>query len=365
MAAFTIYFLVIGLIAPAIGGLVDRHGPKRVMAIGAVVMGSGFIVLSLMNDLWHFYGGYVLIGMGQTGVGMISVTAVISNWFKRRRGTAIGIMSTGIGAGGLVLAPVIGGYLIPNLGWSWSYRILAVLVWLLIPLVLAVIRTRPADLGLYPDGVAQPEPETANGISRSSSGGLTLKQAVATSAFWLIAVSYFTNGFSQVGLIQTQVPYLEDIGFPVGAAAGALGVVGLGSLIGKFSFGWLCDRMPAKYVWCISLGFQLVGTIVLMLMNPSSPLALVWLYAIVMGFGVGGWLPTMSMMVSGVFGLASYGVIYGMITLAQSAGSATGPLMAGYMYDATGTYRWIFIIFLALYAVAIPAILAMRRPGPK
>jgi len=361
MAAFTIYFLVMGVAAPTIGNLVHRFGPRRVMATGASIAGLGFISLSLMNNLWHFYGGYILIGVGQAGAGIVPITAVVSNWFQKRRGTAIGIMATGIGAGGLALAPLIGGYLIPNLDWRASYRVLALLAWTLIPLALLVIRAKPADMGLYPDGMQAPE-VVATETSPLTDKGLTLKMALATSGFWLIVVSYLTNGFSQVGVVQNQVPYLEDIGFPVAMAAGVLGVVGLGSLIGKFGFGWLCDRIAPKYAWSISLGFQLTGTVILMRIGSASPLAMVWLYAIIMGLGVGGWLPTMSMLVSTNFGLASYGIIFGMLTLAQCVGTATGPLLAGYMYDTMSTYHWAFIIFLALYTVAMPTILAVRHP---
>ena len=95
---------------------------------------------------------------------------------------------------------------------------------------------------------------------------------------------------------------------------------------------------------------------------PASPLAIIWLYAIMMGLGIGSWLPTMSMLTSTSFGLASYGAIFGVVNLAESIGAATGPLMAGYLYDITNTYHWAFTIFLALYAIAIPAILVLRRP---
>ena len=96
--------------------------------------------------------------------------------------------------------------------------------------------------------------------------------------------------------------------------------------------------------------------------KPASPLAIIWLYVAVVGLGAGAWLPTMSMLISTNFGLAAYGTIFGMANLAQSIGVATGPLMAGYMYDTMGTYHWAFIVFLALYAVAMPTILAVRRP---
>ncbi|MFC2016962.1 MFS transporter [Chloroflexota bacterium] len=362
MAASTIFFLVMGVASPFIGRLVDRYGARKIMSIGAFVAGFGFILLSLMDNLWYIYGGWAVVGGAIAAIGPIPTTAVVLHWFKKRRGTTIGIMTTGVGAGGFALAPLVGGYLIPSFGWRASYLALALLTWILIPLVLLVIRTKPADMGLYPDGMEAPETVAGAKASLSATEGLTLKMALATPAFWLISVSFLANDFSKIGVLQNQVPYIQDIGFPVATAATALGVVGLGSLIGKLVFGWLCDRIQAKYACSISLGLTLAGTIILTSVRPASPLAIIWLYAIVMGLGVGGWLPTMSMLISTNFGLASYGAIFGIITLAQNIGTATGPLMAGYMYDAMNTYHWAFLIFLALYTAAIPAILAVRRP---
>ncbi len=362
MVGFTIFMACIGVTAPFIGRVVDRYGARNVIAIGAFVAGLGFILLSQTNNLWHFYGGYIIIGVGMSAAGPVPATAVVSNWFKKRRGTAIGIMSTGIGAGGLALAPLIGGYSIPNFGWSASYLALALLTWILIPLALLVIRTKPADMGLYPDGVKAPEVAAEAEASLSTSEGLSLKMALATSAFWLIAVSFLTGSLGHVGIVQNTVPHLEDIGFPRAAAATALGVLGLGSLIGKFGFGWLCDQIQAKYAWCIGLGLQLAAIFILMSVGPASPRTIIWLYAIVMGLGVGGWLPTMSMLISTNFGLASYGAIFGVITLAQNIGTATSPLMVGYMYDTMNTYHWAFLICLTINAVAIPTALLIRRP---
>jgi len=363
MAAFTIFYLVAGVASPFAGRVVDHYGAKKVISIGALIAGLGFVSLSSMNNLWHFYVSYAIIGVGMAAMGHVPSSAIVSNWFKKRRGTAIGIMSIGIGAGGFVLAPLVGGYLIPNFDWRFSYLVLAVLTWvLIIPLALLVIKTKPADMGLYPDGKQAPEAMSVTEASSLTTKGVTLQMALATSGFWLIAVSFLTGLFSQVGVLQHQVPYLEDIGFPVAMASGALGVVGLMSGIGKFGFGWLCDRIPAKYAWSIGLGFQAVSIIILINIEPSSPLTPIWLYAIMIGLGAGSWLPTMSILVSTNFGLAAYGAIYGAVTLFENIGVATGPLMAGYMYDATGNYHWAFIIFLVLHAVALPTALAVRRP---
>ena len=362
MTTLTIFFLVAGVTAPLIGRLVDRYGARAVMAVGAVVAGLGFVLLGFVDELWHFYGGYVVIGLGMSATGMTPATAVISNWFEKRRGMAIGVMSAGIGAGGLAVAPLVGAYLIPNFGWRIAYLTLAVLVWMLIPLALLVIRTRPADMGLYPDGRQGPEPRVDGQVSGQATEGLTARMALATTAFWLIGFSFITFGFSEVGILQNHVPYLEDVGFSAALAASVHGIVGLWSTIGKFGFGWLCDRILPKYVCAIGLGLQLVATILLMSVQPAAPRALLWLYAFMMGFGVGGWLPTMSMLVSTNFGLVAYGAIFGMISLTQSLGAGTGPLVAGYLYDAFGSYQQVFIIIIASFAVSMLSILAVRRP---
>jgi len=362
MFGFTIYFLLTGLAAPLVGSLVDRYGVKGVISVGALLTGLGFASLNLLQSIWHFYVAQFFIGAGTAAIGQVPASAMVSNWFVKRRGTAIGIMSTGIGVGILVLAPLTGGYLIPNFGWRVSYLALAIFTWVLIPLALFVVRTKPADMGLYPDGIEVTEDAAEAEASRLASQGLSLKMALGTSAFWLIAVTFFISGFSSLGVIQNQVPHLQDIGFPLATAANALTALGLGSAIGKFTFGWLCDLIKAKYACAISIVLLAVGAVILMSVKPASPLAIIWLCAITLGLGAGGWLPTMSVLTNINFGLKSYGAIFGMISLVQGIGGAFGPLFGGYMYDAMNTYRWAFIIFLALYAIALPAILSVRRP---
>ena len=362
MTALTISFLSISGTAPFIGRLVDRYGARRVMTIGASVAAGGFVLLSQTHSLWQFYASAAVVGIGNTATGIIPATTVVSNWFKKRRGTALGIMATGIGAGGVIMPQLIGNYLIPNFGWGRSYLVLALIVCITIPLVLLVMKTKPQDMGLYPDGVQDPEAVAEAKASTPNSAGLTMKMALGIPVFWLIAVSYLANAVTSNGMMQTQVPYLMDIGFSVATGVTVLTLVGVGSIIGKFTFGWLCDRIQAKYAWSIAAGLMIVSVIMLMNVNPTSSLAAIWLYAIIMGVGFGGWLPTMSFITSTNFGLTSYGTIFGMVVFAQGIGMATGPLIAGYMYDMTNTYTMAFIIFIALCVVTISTALAIRRP---
>jgi len=362
MTALTISFLSISGTAPFVGRLVDRYGVRRVMTIGASVAAGGFVLLSQTHSLWQFYAGSAVVGIGNTATGIIPATTVVSNWFKKRRGTALGIMATGIGAGGVIMPQLIGNYLIPNFGWGRSYLVLALIVCITIPLVLLVMKTKPQDMGLYPDGVQDPEAVAEAKASTPDSAGLTMKMALGVPVFWLIAVSYLANAVTSNGMMQTQVPYLMDIGFSVATGVTVLTLVGVGSIIGKFTFGWLCDRIQAKYAWSIAASLMIVSVIMLMNVGPTSSLAAIWLYAIIMGVGFGGWLPTMSFITSTNFGLTSYGTIFGMVVFAQGIGMATGPLIAGYMYDMTNTYTMAFIIFIALSVVTILTALAIRRP---
>lgn len=361
--AWTIYLLISGTTSPFVGRLISRYPARWVIATGAIIVGLGFIWLSLISQLWAFYLGYAIIGVGMATMGHVPSSTIVSNWFQKRRGTAVGIMSAGIGAGGFALSPLIGGFLIPNFGWRITYRAMAVLaVALVVPLAALLIKSRPADKGLYPDGEPAPEATDPTADQPSDTKGLTLKTAIATAAFWLIAISFLVGNFSQAGILQTQVPHLADIGFPVALAAGALGAVGFGSTIAKFVFGWLCDRMSPKYAWAIGLTLQAGSLLILMSVKPTTPVAIIWLYAILMGLSAGAWLPTMSMLVSTSFGLGAYGTIFGAASFFQSIGVATGPLMMGYMFDALGNYRLAYIIILALHAIALPTALVVRRP---
>jgi len=362
MVGFTIFWVMMGVASPLFGRVLDRHGARRAIPLGAIVMGLGFLVVSVMDSLLLFYLGYVLVGVGAAGIGPVPTSAIVSNWFRKKRGTAVGITSAGIGAGGFIMAPIVG-YLLGAFDWRTAYLSMAIIVWVsIIPLSLLLVRTRPEDVGLHPDGALKAEEPRCTGVGNGVVWGFTLRQAAVTLPFWLIAVSYLLGNFSSMGGLQSQVPNLNDIGFPTATAAAALGAIGFGSGVGKVFFGWLCDRMQPRLASAIGLTLQCAAVLILLQLRSDSPVALIWAYALLMGFGAGSWLPTMSMLVSGSFGLAFYGSVFGVVNLAQSVGTAVGPLVAGVMYDTMGTYRWAFMLFAALYAIAIPAVLLVRRP---
>ena len=364
MAGYTVFFVTMGLVSPLVGRIVDIHGARRVMPLGALIMGLGFAVLSVMHALFMLYVGYILIGIGAAGYGSVPCSAVVSNWFKKSRGTAIGLMSSGIGAGGVIIPPIVG-YMLERVGWSGAYFSLAVIVWVtIIPLSFLVIRTKPADLGLHPDNAAQ-APVDSPGTAGSAREGLPLRVAIGTAAFWLIAMSFVLSAFGRMGALQSQGPNLIDLGYSAATAALALSIIGFGSGVGKFIFGWLCDRTSLKLAGAIGIVLQTAGIVVILSITMNSPMAAIWAYSLLLGLGAGSWLPIVSMMTSGSFGLRHYGSIFGVISLLLNIGTAAGPLVAGLMFDAMGTYRAAFIVCTVLSSVAIPMILLVKRPDRK
>ncbi|MFC1580312.1 MFS transporter [Thermodesulfobacteriota bacterium] len=361
MGAFTCLYLALAVTSPLTGKAVDRLGAKSVMALGGAFMALGYALLFVLQSPLGFYIGNIIVGIGGSATGPIPATAVVSDWFRQKRGLAIGIMSMGVGVGGLVLAPLLGGFIIPGLGWRAGYLSISILACTTIPLALLVIKKREKDHVAAPIAGREEAPVRKD-RQISFTDDFSLRDALLSPALWLIATAIFLSQIALVGSIQSQVPYLQDIGFPVTTAATALGGIGLVSAFSKLFFGWLCDLIKPKYACAIGVFFMAVGTCILMFIETSSPLLIIWMYSLAMGFGGGSWLPIYSMIVSTSFGLASYGAIFGVVTLIQNVGVSIGPLFAGYIYDTTDGYHWSFVIFMVLYAVAIPTVLAVRRP---
>ncbi|MDD5313186.1 MAG: MFS transporter [Dehalococcoidia bacterium] len=353
MAALTIASVLSGLLSPLAGTIVHRWGAKNVIVIGALVFGAGMFGLSTINSLVEFYLYSALMGVGMTGIGPIPASTIVTQHFHERRGHAIGIMAAGIGLGGLILSPLIGGLLIPSFGWRASYIILAAFsVLALIPVTLLALRSK--ETPAVPAG----EPELQPHVSLS---GFTLRQSLSTPAFWLIMAVVFLLQVSQAGAIQNQVPYMNDLGYPVALASLCLGIIGLMSAVGKYVFGWLCDRIRANHASVVGMALQISGILLLINLTPASPGSMAITYALVLGFGTGSWLPTMSMMVSENFGAREYARIFGAVSLSQALGNGLGPLLTSMVFDFTGDYKIAFFCLLALYVISAPAALSIKK----
>jgi sugar phosphate permease len=362
MTGFTLFFICSAISAPFAGRMVHRFGARKVVATGALTSCIGYILLSQMSDLWQYFLGYALIGAGVAATGPVITTLIISNWFIRRRGMAIGAMSMGAGTAGLIFTFLVIVYLLPELGWSNSYLVFAAMTGLLsAPLAALVIRTQPSDMGQYPDGRHGSDLAGIDEDRATAAEGIRFKPALRTQAFWLLALAILFIS-THMGVMQNQIPHLEDLGFTAGIVASTMSIVAVMSTLGTLFFGWLCDKIRVKTSGIIAVVLLIISIVLLLNIDTDSPHLLIWAYAFILGTGIGGWMPTMSLLASSNFGLVAYGTIYGALNAFQSIGAAAAPIFSGYFYDTTGSYQMAFIITAIIIALGIPVVLAIRRP---
>jgi sugar phosphate permease len=358
-AGFAISILFIGpLFGISTGFLIDRFGPRRILISGLLFAGIAFIGYGWMHALWVYYLFYFLQTAGYVVAGPIPNQVLISNWFHRLRGRAMGMAYVGIGIGGAV-APVIAEFLISNAGWRWAMRAIAAAILLvLVPLTHKLVRNRPSDLGLLPDGAETP-PGQVSSVPAPPVGFTSLAAVLRTRAFWLIAVGSFLSIGAVGGVIQHLVLFLRDSGFTSEAAAKVLSILLISSIAGRLIMGWAADRFPKKYVMLAAC--LLVACAVPLLFSPDIS-RMAFVFAFVFGFGMGADYMMIPLITAECFGLPSLGRIMGVIITTDSLGQAFAPVIVGHIYDVQGSYAWAFVLLTAMAGAGALAIAFLKRP---
>lgn len=370
--AFTLRGIETGVLGPVAGFLVDRVGPRKLMVSGWVIIGLGFLLMSRINSLWAFYGTFVVAAVGMSfGTGVVINTAV-ANWFTKKRSRALAITFIGPGASGL-LAPLFV-FSISQIGWSGTLTITGIVLWVIgIPLSL-LFRDKPGRYGYLPDGetrVAIPitsnEPpvrssgEIVEPGSGSSTSGFTAKAALRTRAFWLLSLSFFFQQMGTSAVTVHIVAYLESVNVPTAIAAIAVTGMTLCSLIGRLGFGFLGDFTNKRYLVTISLVLQTIGLFLFSLIVADRVWLLI-LFLLTFGPGFGAPIPLRSAMQADYFGTRSFGTIMGLMSLIATIGGLASPIVAGWIFDTTGSYQLAWWLFTIVTVPAIPLMLLARPP---
>lgn len=364
----SIYMIVSGLTGPLVGHLIETYGPKKVMPLFALGAGACYILVSFTPALWFFYMAYSLLSIASSGIGFIPVSSILARWYIRRRGTAIGFAMVGIAVGGLVMAPLVGQITL-HFSWRVSFIFLGFLIWsIALPVTLFVIKGSPSELGLMPDGDQAEQVETFGPVpgpekvaSTGGEEGWPLMAVLRTRSFLWIAATFFLAPLAQMGVLQHQVPLIVEAGISQTTAATAMGLTaGFGGL-GKLSFGRISELLPFHYAAMLCFGLQAFG--VFILLNAQS-MSVVWFYVMIFGFAMGGVIVLLPMVVSQFYGLASFGVIVGFVSLIQAVGCASGALISGLFYDYMGGYHYALIMYICIYLMAIITIFMAGKPKP-
>lgn len=357
-------FLITGvfgaILAPILGTLFDRIGPKIVVGGGMALGGLGFFILSQMTEPWHFYVGFSLAGIGPVAIYNGAVPAV-ANWFVLRRGRALGLTVAGLGIGG-VLAPV-SLLLIDALGWRGAMMAIALGTGvLLVPLSL-VLRRRPEDHGALPDGLkVAPSAGIDEALQPLEQNEMSLREAVASPVFWLIALT-FSLAFVPMGAIQVHIaPYLESVGLARPLVATAVTAMALTTVVGRLAGGWLADYVDARKATVLALGLQAVGTMVFAFVVPQSAWLLVlFVVAFAPGFGA---ITVLQPALQGFYmGRRAFGAIQGLLWTITSMAFSVAPLALQRLVDIFESYRPGYLLFGAISVIGV--VVVLRLPNPR
>ncbi len=357
-AGFAISIIIIGpLFGISAGFLIDRLGPRRIILAGLLFAAIAFLGYGWMHSLGVFYLFYFLQTAGYVVAGPIPNQVLISNWFDRFRGRAMATAYLGAGIGGAA-APALAGFLIKHVGWRWAMRsIAAVILLVLIPVTLKMVRNRPSDLNLLPDGT--PAPDQPRVTAARVPGFDSLRAVLRTPAFWLIALGSFMSIGAVGGVIQHLVLFLKDSGFTLDEATRVPIVLLMSSLAGRIIMGWLADRFPKKYVMLAAC--LCVAGAVPLLYSPNLG-TMAYVFAAIFGFGMGADYMLIPLITADCFGVRSLGRIMGVIITTDSFGQAFAPVAVGHIFDVTKSYNWAFVLLTAMGAAGALAIAFVSRP---
>ena len=359
--AFSFGFLVSAIMSPLLGRMMDRVGPRAVMELGVILMAAGLVLAPLTTEPWHLYATLgVLVGGGSVCLGYSGQSLFLPNWFVRRRGLATGIAFAGVGIGSIVLLPSVQ-LVIENAGWRTACWTMGLLVLVVLAPINLLLRKRPEDMGLRPDGDAAPiasaSTQPSNIVDPAwAAVDWTLGRAMQTARFWWIALGYFCGLYAWYAVQVHQTKYLIEIGFSPIVAAWALGLVSLLGIPGQIALGHISDRIGREWVWTAgALGFA-VCYLLLLLLQAFPSTALLYLMVATQGALGYGLTSVFAAIVVEIFQGKHYGTIFGTLMLAAIRGGAVGPWATGALFDTYGSYTvafWIGVAFSLLSVLAI------------
>ena len=359
--AFSFGFVVSAILSPSLGKLMDRYGPRLQMEVGVVAVAAGLFLAPFVTRPWHLYATLgVLVGGGSVCLAYTGHSFFLPNWFVRRRGLALSVAFAGVGVGSIILLPWVQ-TLIARAGWRTACWTLGIVVLVLLAPLNLLVRRRPEDLGLQPDG----DRAAPGGGAAASSNVVdtawaavdwTLARAMRTARFWWIFAGYFCALYAWYAVQVHQTKYLVEIGFGASEAAWALGVVSLAGIPGQIALGYVSDRIGREWVWTVgSLGFvACYGALVALQQTPTH--ALLYLMILTQGMLGYGLTSVIAAIPAEIFQGRHYATIFGVLMLAAIAGGAAGPWLTGVLHDTQGSYTAAWWIAIACSAVSGAAI---------
>ncbi|MFH0914616.1 MAG: MFS transporter [Chloroflexota bacterium] len=344
--AFSFRGFEAGVLAPIVGFLVDRLGPRKLLFAGVFIMGLGFLALSTIQHLWSFYVNFLLLALGLGLTSAVVTMSAVVRWFPGRMSFAMGFLTAGHAAGGLLVPAVV--WLIDQFTWRKALLLFAAGEWLLVlPLVFLV--KEPQE----PAPVVEKEHVTKNKLD-----GLAARQVLRDRNFWLLSLAVFFGGIAGTAITVHQIPYMVSIGISRQAAGFMAVAFAIANITGRLGFGWLGEIMDKRRCFAISAALKGLGVLGFALANSTGQMVP---SLIALGLGFGGVVPLRPTLQAEFFGRKAFGSIQGLLIMFITIGTMVAPLFAGWVFDLLGSYRPAFVALAAATFLAVPIVLAVSH----
>ena len=360
--AFSAIRMEEGLLGPLQGWMLDRFGPRAVMRVGVVIFGGGFFLFARIGSIPGFYAAFLIMAIGASMVGFLSITTAIVNWFQRKRSMAMGLALLGTAIGGYLLPLVVWG--LENWGWRAVANISGAIILIVGLPVTQIVRHKPQQYGWLPDGRQPGEAIVgAPGAPSTEVEGpaFTMREALRTRAFWFISIAH-TGSVLVVSVIQVHfIAYVtDDLGLTLTAASLMVTLQTTTNLVFRPIGGWLADRSSSRLVTAVAMLGHMVALLVLAFASNSVGIAAA---ALLNGAAWGARVPVVVSMRAEYFGSGSFGAIMGVSSLLVTSGAVVAPIAAAWAYDVLGSYTLSFVILAVLAGLGSLFLFALPKPG--
>lgn len=348
---FSLTWVLTGLLSIAVGRLNDKFGPRLIMTVAGALVGLGYLLMSQLSSIWQLYLFYGVISIGMSAV-LVPTLSTVARWFFKMRAFMTGIVLAGTSIALMVILP-IANRAISDYGWRTAYIVLGSVVIGVVVIAAQFLKRDPYQAGRLPYGY--------NGTSRDASNaethGLSFQEALRTNQVWLMSLIYFCTYFIFYVLLVHLVIYATGQGISSVRAVRIIGYLGGAGIAGRTLLGILADRIGNKQAMMLSAGLMMLALFWLLV---AKNLWMLLVFGVAFGFGHGGMATMESPMVANVFGMRSHGVILGLVFFCDTVGGATGPFLAGYVFDLTYNYNLSFLLCAILSVINLVAILLLK-----
>ena len=343
--------------APLVGGLIDRFGPRRVITPGILILAIGLMLSSRIEILPEFYIFYgVIAGAGISCIGIVSYSAILAHWFEKKRGLASGIAVSGMGVGTFLLVPMSQSF-ISMWGWRMTFIIIGCLVLIiLIPANAIFLRHKPSELGQYPDGSTPSDSDHKNTSHHqphsTQSKDWTLRKAACTLRFWALVMFPFFGFIAVFIIVVHQVRFLVDQGIDKMTAAFIYAMVGVVSSIFRIFWGWISDRISRELTYTLGVACGCLGAGSLLLFEIHGSAFFTYSFFVFFGMGWGAAAPMFIVVAADLFKGRIFGLIYGFVEAGIGIAGAFGAWIAGFIFDKTQSYQMAFILVIVSFLLS-------------